>query len=195
MTRGVKPRLVVAGFRGEPAERGGEAADAAPLAPFDPLARVEWWWRQPRRFHSGWRLEAGEAAVAELSGEGLLSTKSVARLAGRTVEIHRGWTGNIEVRAPGERAPLVRSEMRWTGAHRVTGANGDALVLEPVGFWRQSHELRDADGLVLVRLESHDGFARHEIRVELEDAARRRGDLPLLLVLAAAIAYTRKRHS
>lgn len=195
MNRGAKPRLVIEGFHGAPAEAAGEAAEAAPLAPFDALARVEWWWRQPRRFHSGWRLEAGGSAVAELSGEGLLSTKSVARLAGRTVEIHRGWTGSLELRAPGGREPLVRSEMRWTGAHRVTGANGDALVLEPVGFWRQSHELRDADGHVLVRLESHDGFSRHEIRVEIEDAARGRDDLPLLLVLAAAVAYTRKRHS
>lgn len=189
------PGRVVTTLRGGHAEPGGETGAAAALAPFDPLARVEWWWRQARRFHSGWRLEAGGVAVAELSGEGLLSTKSTARLAGRELEIHRAWTGGIEVRETGSREALVRSEARWTGAHRVSGANGDALALEPVGFWRQSHELRDPDGHVLVRLESHDGLARHEIRVELEDAARRRADLPLLLVLAAAVAYTRKRHS
>ncbi len=189
------PGRVVTTLRGGHAEPGGETGAAAALAPFDPLARVEWWWRQARRFHSGWRLEAGGVAVAELSGEGLLSTKSTARLAGRELEIHRAWTGGIELREAGSREPLVRSEARWTGAHRVSGANGDALALEPVGFWRQSHELRDPDGHVLVRLESHDGLARHEIRVELEDAARRRADLPLLLLLAAAVAYTRKRHS
>jgi len=190
-----RPGRVVAALRGGTAEPGGGTAARAPLAPFDPRARVEWWWRQKRRFHSGWRLEAGGVAVAELAGEGLLSTKSTARLAGRELEIHRAWTGGIEVRETGSREALVRSEARWTGAHRVSGANGDALALEPAGFWRRSHELRDADGHVLFRFESHDGIARHEIRVELEDAARRRADLPLLLVLAAAVAYTRKRHS
>lgn len=185
----------MAALGGGQAEPGGGTDAAAALAPFDPLARVEWWWRQARRFHSGWRLEAGGVAVAEISGEGLLSTKSAARLAGRDLEIHRSWTGGIEVREPGSREALVRGEARWTGAHRVSGANGDALELAPVGFWRPSHELRDADGHVLVRLESHDGLSRHEIRVELEDAARRRADLPLLLLLAAAVACTRKRHS
>jgi hypothetical protein len=185
----------VAALRDVAAQPGGETAAAAPLAPFDPLARVEWWWRQPRGFRAGWRLEAGGVAVAELSGEGLLSTKSAARLAGRELEIHRAWTGGIEVRETGSREALVRSEARWTGAHRVSGTNGDALALEPTGFWRQSHELRDADGHVLFRFESHDGLSRHETRVELEDAARRRADLPLLLLLAAAVAYTRTRHS
>lgn len=166
----------------------------AELAPFDPAARVEFWWRQPKRFRQEWRLEADGRAVAALLGEPFFSRVSRARFTDASYEMHRGWTLNIELRAAGSPERLGRLLSRWS-RDRIEAPAGDTLHLVRMGFWGRTHELRDADDHVLVRFESHDGFARQEVRVQLEDPARRREDLRALLALVAAHLFAPKRHS
>jgi hypothetical protein len=180
-------------------ERGGTAAarDGAgeALAAFDAGERGEWWWRQPKWSKRAWKLEAGGRVVAELEGESLFSSTSRVRFDGLSFEVHRGWTGNAELRGGAEGDRLARFVSRWTGGGRVEPPAGDRLELVPTGFWQRSHELRTEDALVLARLESHDGLTRHEVRIELEDGARRRDDLRALIALASAIVFAPKRHS
>jgi hypothetical protein len=178
-------------------ERGGRAREAGTgdLAPFDADERGEWWWRQPRWSKRAWKLDAGGRVVGALDGESFFSSTSRVRFAALAFEMHRGFTGNGELRAPGGPERLARFHASWRGGGRIDAPAGDRLELVPTGFWQRSYELRTEDALVLVRLESHDSLTRHEVRLELEDAARRRDDLPALLALASAVVFAPKRHS
>lgn len=179
--------------------RGGTAAapvdTGEALAAFDAGERGEWWWRQPKWSKRAWKLEAGGRVVAELEGESLFSSTSRVRFDGLSFEVRRGWTGNGELREDADGVPLARFVSRWTGGGRIESPAGDRLEFVPRGFWQRTYELRTEDELVLARLESHDGLARHEVRIELEDAARRRDDLRALLALASAMVFAPKRHS
>lgn len=185
--------LVVPGSRSEAADRRGDPGGE--LAPFDAGARADFWWRQPRRFRQEWRLEADGREVAAMKGEPLFSRTSRVRFSDAAYEMRRGWSGNVEVRAEGAGEPLARYVSRWSGGGRVETPAGDVLAFVPVGFWHRTHELRTEDGHVLVRLESHDGFSRHEVQVLFEDPVRRRDDLRPLLALMAAVVFAPKRHS
>ena len=184
--------LIVPGARGLSAARRDDAVVG--LDPFDAGARVDFWWRQPKRFRQEWLLEADGRAVASMKGEPIFSRTSRVRFTDAAFEARRGWTGNLEVRAEGAVEPLARLFARWSGG-RVETPSGDTLALTPIGFWHRAYELRTEDGNVLVRLESHDGFSRHEVQVYFEDPVRRRTDLRPLLVLMAAVVFAPKRHS
>lgn len=188
---GRKRLLVVPGAGAEP--RRDDAQDA--LAPFDADERGEWWWRQPKWTRRAWTLGAGGRAVASLAGESLFSNTSRVRFSEAAYEVHRGWLGTCELRDEGSPEARLRFVLRWSGGGRFEAPGSEAVQLVATGFWKRTLELRTADEHVLARLESHDAFTRHEVRVHLEDAARRRADLTLLLALSAAIALARKRHS
>jgi hypothetical protein len=185
--------LVVPGPHGDGAPRTDGGADEP--APFAADDRGEWWWRQPRWSKREWTFDQGGRVAAVLEGESLFSSTSHVRVAGAAWEVHRGWTGNSELRLAGTKEPLARFVSRWNGNGRVETAAGERLELVPHGFFRKSWELRDADEHVLVRFESHDGLTRHELQVQAEDPARRRADLPELLALVAAVVFAPKRHS
>lgn len=192
MSVGRRLRLLVPESRERQAARYDEPGEA--LAPFDAAARADFWWRQPRRFRQEWVLEADGRAVAAMKGEPLFSQKSSVRFAGAAYEMRRGWAGGAEVRAAGGAEPLAKLAARWWTCP-VTTRSGETLRFVPVGFLRRAHELRTEEGHVLVRLESHEGFTRHEVHVLLEDTARGRDDLQPLLGLLAAIVFAPKRHS
>lgn len=172
-----------------------ETADDASLAPFDAGDRGEWWWLQPKWARRAWRLEVGGRLVAELRGEAFFSRVTRLRFANAAYEAHRGLIGNVELRAEDSPEGLAKFVHRWTGGGRIETSAGARLEMVPTGFWRRTYELRTEDELVLARFEQHDSFVRHEVRIALEDAARRRDDLPMLLALASAIVFAPKRHS
>lgn len=170
-------------------------AGAESLEPFDAFARVDLWWRQPKWSRREWRLEADGRIVAAMRGEPVFGDTSHVRFADAAFDLRRGWTGNIEARAAGSPERIARYASRWTGAGRVELPGEETLEFVPIGFLHRAHELRTRDGHVLVRLESHASIARHEVQVLLEDPARGRGDLKLLLALVMADVYAPKRHS
>jgi len=186
-------RTAVVVNAGRAAPTAGDAAGG--LARFDALERGEWWWRQPRWSKRAWTLEAGGRAVAELARESIFSRTSRIRFDGLDLEVHPSFTGNAELRAPGGDAPLARFRSRWTGDGWIEAPAGDRLELAGKGLWRRTHELRTEDQLVLARFERHHRFARLEMRVEFEDAARRRSDLRELIALSSALLFAPKRHS
>jgi hypothetical protein len=189
---GRRLRLLVPESRVRSAARSDEAEVA--LAPFDAAARAEFWWRQPKRFRRAWVLEADGRAVAAMKGEPVFSQTSRVRFSDAAYVMRRGWTGNAEVRAEDAAEPLVRLRAGfWTS--RVLTSSDETLKFVPIGLFQRAHELRTEEGHVLVRFESHEGFARHEVQVLIEDSARGRDDLRPLLGLVAAIVFAPKRHS
>lgn len=176
-----------------PGSRPGEAEEE--LARFDPGVREDWWWRQPKWSRREWRLEVGTRLAALMKGEGVFSRTSRVRFAGAEFELRRTWRGHIQVRTGGAAEPVTRLVSSWRGGGHVVTPAGDRLHMVPIGFWRRAFELRTEDDLMLVRFESHEGIARHEVQVLLEDPARRRDDLRLLLALAAAVVFEPRRHS
>lgn len=192
---GRKRRLmVVPDSRAEREARPAETVDGP--APFDPAHRGEWWWRQPKWNKREWRLEHDGRWVGAYQGEGLFSNTSRMQFAGAAFEMHRSWTGHVDLRPPGVKEPLARYTSRLLGGGRIEPAAGEPLDLVTTGrLWKRSYELRTADELLLVRFESHDHFLTHEVQIVPEDAARRRPDLLPLLALAAAIVFAPKRHS
>lgn len=191
--RGRGRRQVLVAAQGGPSAVVREG-DADTLAPFDSRERGEWWWRQPRWSKRAWTLEAGGRTVAVLEGETLFSSTSRVRFADAAFEVRRSWTGNGELRPAGGGEPVARFVTRWTGDGRILSEGEAPLELVARGFWHRTIELRTTDELPIVRFESHNGLARHELQVVLEDTARRRKDLPALLTLATTIVFTPKRH-
>lgn len=172
----------------------GQARDSGELAPFDAEARGEWWWRQPKWSKRAWTLEVDGRPIAELAGESMFSSLSRVRWAHAAFEVHRGWTGNAELRdATGEARARYRA--RWTGDGSIDAPNGDALELVATGFWKRRYVLRTADELPLATFELQESFARQEARLVLEDGVRRRPDLAAVLALASALVFAPKRHS
>jgi hypothetical protein len=171
----------------------GDDADA--LAALDPRERGEWWWRQPKWSRREWRLEAGSRTVAFLKGESLFSSTAHVRFADAAFDVHRGWTGNFEVRPEGSPESLARFVSRWSGGGRLESAAGDPLEVVSKGFFTKTIELRTPEEHVLMRYESHDSLTRHEVQVIAEDPARKRDDLRALIALSGAILFAPKRHS
>ena len=170
------------------------APDAGGLVAFDATARGEWCWRQPKWSKRAWTLEVDGAAVAELAGESVFSSLSRVRYAHAEYEVHRGWTGNAELRdTAGE--PRARYRSRWSGDGRIETGDGATLELVAAGFWKRRYELRSSDELPLARFELEDQFVRQEARVVIEDGLRRRPDAAEVLALASAIVFAPKRHS
>jgi hypothetical protein len=125
----------------------------------------------------------------------LFSSTAHARFADRAFDVHRGWTGNYEVREAGSPQALARFISRWSGGGRLETPAGEGLEVVSRGFWKATLELRTAEEHVLARFESHDSLFRHELQVLPEDQARKREDLPVLVALVAAIVFAPKRHS
>jgi hypothetical protein len=170
------------------APRPREAEDA--LATFDAGERGEWWWRQPRRWRPEWRLEAGGRLVATFSRGAVFARTTHVQFEGESFEVVRGLTGRRELRREGGVEALARYVPGWLVGGRIELAGGDALVLKPSGFWMTAHEIRTPDGLGLLRFESREGFLRREVRLRIEDAARRRPDLAQLLALGGALVLS-----
>ena len=181
--------------------RGGDADPRAPqgeedtLAPFDADNRDEWWWRQPKWSRQEWRLETGGRTVAFMKGESLFSSTAHVRFADTVFDLHRGWTGNYELRREGSPEALARFVPRWSGGGRLEMPAGDRLEVVSKGFWKSTLEVRTDEEHTLVRFESHDSLTRHEVQVLPEDPARERDDLPVVLALAAAVLFAPKRHT
>ena len=186
--------LVVPDSREARAPRPDDSPDG--LTPFDPAHRGEWWWRQPKWAKREWRFEQDGRLAGVIQGEAIFSRTSRMRFAGAAFEMHRGWTGNTDVRQLGAKEPLARFVSGWLGGGRIEPAVGEPLEFVRTGILRRSpHELRTTDRLLLVRFEFHNRFLTHEVQIVPEDSARRRPDLLPLLAIAAAILFAPMRHS
>lgn len=185
--------------RGLVVNAGREAAvattEAEPLAAFDAANRGEWWWLQPKWSRRAWRLEVDGRPVAALRGEAIFSNLTRVRFAGHSYEVRRGFLGHASLRAEGAEATLAKFTSTWMGGGRIETASGERLALAPIGFWQRTYELRTDESFVLARFESHDSLVRHHVRIEFEDAARRRDDLQILVALVSAMVFAPKRHS
>jgi hypothetical protein len=170
------------------------AAPAAELAPFDPLERSEWRWTQPRRSRSRWELFAGDRRVATLESERGWSRAMIARFAGETLILHASLFRNVSVERVGDPAPRVRYVPHWLRGGRIETAD-EALKFRMTGFLSGVFEIRTPEDLPLVGFRSRRSFLRQDCTISIEDAARRRRDLPLLLALGWDLALLSQTRS
>jgi hypothetical protein len=173
--------------------RAPASGEPGALARFDPADRSEWWWRQPKWHRRTWRLETGAGTTAEIRGESFFTSKSLVRFAGADYVAHRSLFGHFTLKRAGDDEPVAAFASNWMYGGKISGT-GDELEVAAKGFVRRAYELRTPDGFVIARFEMHCGLARTEVRVVLDDTARRRSDLAPLLALMAAVVFAPKRH-
>jgi hypothetical protein len=167
-------------------ERGRPAAAAGkdePLGAFDAAFRGKWTWMQPSWRQAHWRLLAGDVAVGVLDGRGFFRTPRVARFADATWTLRHDWTGRTRVFAEGRDEPVAVFRSRWFGRGVLEAGSQPPLVWRRESLWRWNYAFFTPELLPLVHFRTRRRAFRHEAAVELEDAARTRADLPMLLAL------------
>lgn len=185
------PRLMLFGGRTPAA-----APAAAELAPFDPAARGTWAWTQPARLRPAWILAANGTPVATLELRGAFQFSAHARVAGGAWTFVPKFRGDVLALAGDAAAPAVRYRPGWFAGGRLEREGRETLLWRRENMWRLNWGVFTADKLPLIHLQPrHAAFRiRRECGVELEDAARRLDDLPLLLALGWFLAL-RMPHS
>ncbi len=166
-------------------------------APFDATARGEWAWVQPLRFRPAWDLVVDGAVVGRLALRGVMRHAAEMHVAGATWTFRPRFPGDVLVTAAGAAAPCARFRMGWLGGGRIEREGRDTLRLRRESFWGLRWALVTGEQLPLVHLHAKHGlvFVREGARLELEDAARRLEDLPMLLALAwFQVLHTRRSH-
>lgn len=153
------------------------------LAPFDAAVRGPWAWRQPDRFRSRWILFAGDAPVLALTRRGLLRARADARTSEGAWTLQPRLLADVTVTAAGASVPCARLRGSLLGNGRIECRDGSALAWRRESFWGRRYGIRTTDALPLVHVVPHWSFLRQESEVVIEDAARRRNDLPELLAL------------
>lgn len=194
---GRKRRLLVGPGPEAGAAPAPGAGTAAP-APFDPQARGEWWWRQPHRLHRDRQLEVDGRVVATMSGSRGFARTIRAAFEAQSWVIHRRFAGGLDVRAEGleEVGPALRFVRGFfLGGGHLETRSGERLEVKRTGFFTPGYDLRTAEGDLLLRARTKHGFLRFEAAIEIEDAARRRDDLPLLVLVVGVLATTPPRQS
>ena len=162
---------------------GPDPEAALALGAFDAKFRGTWVWEQPARFRARWRLNCDGVPVATLATRGVFAAPNTARFADASWEIaHRFRAGTVVTRV-GEAGPWGSYRPGWLGGGRLSRTRDSALLWRRDGFWGRSWSFTTPDQIPLVRFHSQRTFLRHGATVEIEDAARRMPDLPVLLAL------------
>ena len=164
-----------------PVIRGAEGTPT--LQPFDARLRTEWAWTQPARFRPRWELRCGEALVATLGTRGFLLRPSVATFADGSWEFRHRFPGGINVQRAGETEPRGGFRPGAFSGGRVLRTGQDPLLWRRQDFWMRRWALLTEEQMPLMRFVLRPRFLRSNASLEIEDAARRLEDLPMLLAL------------
>ena len=170
-----------------------EVTPEAALARFDPSRVATLEWKQPRRGHRVWELDADGALVATLTWSGPWRGGWIARTAGAAWRIRHGIFGRCQVTREGDDVPVADS--RRSGFRTVTigRANGDPLFWRRSGFFRSEHRLENREGFPLLTEQVRRGLLRREGSIGLEEAGRTLPDLLPLLLLTWALTQLEAR--
>lgn len=175
--------------------RAAPRTGSGDLAAFDPQVPGDWWWRQPRRLHRAWRLDAGGRTLATLAASGPFGRTIRATFAEGTYELRRRLGGGIDVHREGEAVPELRLVAHFFGGGHLESESGGRLEVKRTGFFRPGFEVQTPEGHVLLRARPRHGFLRFEAALALEDAGRRRPDLAGLVAVMGVLATTPPRHA
>lgn len=180
----------------------GRTAEAASpeLQAFDAGVRGEWRWTQPKALRSRWELRADGACIATLEGSGVFGRRVQVTLADGAFVLEspalEAFRLRPQVRArradPAE--DLARAQMGWFGHATITLPRGETLLWRRESFWIPRFALMTPDQLPLVHLRPRVRWMRLEGEIALEDAVRRRTDLPVLLALGWYLMLRHVRH-
>ena len=161
-------------------------AAAAPLAPFDAASRGAWSWEQPARLRPHWNLTVDDAVVGTLALRGLLRRAADVRVAAGGWSLRPRFPNDVLVLFDGAGTPCVRYRPGWLRGGRIEREGRETLFLRCENFWGTRWAIQTVERLPLVHLHHRLGpfMVRNSATLELEDAARRLEDLPVLMALA-----------
>ena len=165
------------------------------LAPLDAARLNTLEWKQPRRGHREWVLEADGVAVARLVWRGVWNRGYSAHTAGREWTIVHGLLGRhrLETR-DGE--PVASSRRSGFRAVTIERAAAEPLFFRRTGWFRSEHRIENREGFPLVVLRRHRSFLRTGAALALEDAGRSLPDLlPLVLLAWCLVLAELHRHA
>ena len=162
-----------------------DAGAPPPLAPFDATARGAWAWEQPKRFSPRWNLTVDGAVVATLAVRGVFGHGAEGRSGRDHWRFRHGLPGNVTVFANGADMPCARYRPGWFAGGLIDRVGLETLSWRRENFWQTRWGIQTADRLPLIHLHPHRGvlLRKEASPVELEDAARRLPDLPMLIAL------------
>lgn len=170
--------------------------EGAALAPFDPESRVALEWKQPKAWTALHELTDGQRVFARIATTGFWANQRSIEFAHARWDVRETTFGDLVIDGPeGRRGePMLRHRSGFfTG--KLERAGRPTLRTHSGGFWHPWWEMRDGDDQPLVHLDVACHFVRVEARVVLFDAARRMGDLPVLLGMSMLAHLAAQKHS
>jgi hypothetical protein len=166
------------------------------LQPFDAAFRGELRWRQPARLRSRWELTADGTVVATLAAAGPLAFAALARFRQGTWRFRPRFPGRVDVFEAGAEVARARFRPGWFMGGRLERAAEEVpLRWARENLWGNRWVFRTEELHPFLHVRVHWGFLRHEATIELEDAARRAADLPVLVALGWYLALRAARHN
>jgi hypothetical protein len=150
------------------------------MRPISEVADQELKWVQPSKVKMNFELRAGDEVVATLSWQRASLAAGQTSAHEWTFKREGFWHPRITVRTPGSDANLALFNPHWSGGGKLPGR---LLRFGAANFWHSQWDWRDADEAPLVHFKSRRGLLKIGGQVEIEAAARKSPDLPLLTVL------------
>jgi hypothetical protein len=155
---------------------------AFPIFVRDLAGRTALWERDPD-VRRGWRLTAGGVPAARLRWPRLFSTMAEGTTAeGAWTFRRQGLLGRqLSVLENGSGRELGTFQRRWNGQGTLD-LGGRRVAWAREGFWGRQWNFCGPDGARLVEFQSR-GVLRRRAEVKVSHAARRSGELPVLVLL------------
>lgn len=166
------------------------------LASFDPESRVALEWKQPKAWTALHELTDGQRVFARVSTNGFWANRRAIEFAHARWDVRETTFGDLVIDGPEgpKGTPFLRHRCGFLSG-RIERAGLPTLRTHSGGFFHPWWELRDGDDQPLVHLDVACGFARHEARLVLFDAARRLPDLAPLVGLGMLVHLAAQRHN
>ncbi|MBI1795590.1 MAG: hypothetical protein HY076_02580 [Candidatus Eisenbacteria bacterium] len=145
-------------------------------------------WRRPHLLARDLVLEAGSERLAMLGWEKIFSMQATAIAADGRWTIGRHMVGPLKsqviVRDAASEAVVATFERHWRGTGVVRFANGAEYRWARSGFWHPSWTWASNATESLLAFRARIGFGVH-MDMEVDPAAHRLGELPVLVLLGA----------
>lgn len=151
-------------------------------------------WTQPRRFHRGWELHAGDRVIGRLAPRRWYGTALVAESpSGAWTIVERMWGPEIRRGDEPEALAIYRSLFMLHG--RVT-LGADEMEWHCRSWFRQNaYELLNASEFPLLRVETRHSLLKMEGTIRVEDAGRRHPQIEALVIFSWALILMSRRRT
>ena len=141
-------------------------------------------WRQPGAFARSFELRRGDALLGTLKFTKTFGSLAEGRTSRAAWSFKRNgfFSTNATARVLGTEQDIAVYQPNWTGSKgMVTLAGGERLILKNTSFWGGDWGWYTESDNPLVLFKSR-GVFHHGSDISVEEPARRRPDLPLLLL-------------